>query len=187
MARVRREADEQHAPKVLGNASLWPGWAQLAALGSLKLVHERSPFEWPLAIEPLVERDEEAELVGDRPEIVLKRLRGDVSRRAQKRAGLSASSLWPIAPRGRWRCVAGPRLGSFVRQRLRAGQAEVRHPDSAVLVDEHIVRFEVAVNEPRAMSRGEPFPRCAELRQRLSPIARLVEPSAECAAAHVLH
>ena len=86
----------------------------------------------------------------------------------------------PVA-RERLQMVAGAlrrrRERDRVRSVLRAGgrfarQSEIDDPRTAVLVQQHVLRLEVAVHQPRRMRSRQPAPGGDEDVQHLAPVAR---------------
>ena len=69
-----------------------------------------------------------------------------------------------------------------------ARQSEIDDPRPPVLVQQHVLRLEVAVHQPRRMGRRQPPPRRDEDVQHLAPVARAVaQPALERPAAQELH
>jgi hypothetical protein len=68
------------------------------------------------------------------------------------------------------------------------GQAEVDHAGPLFLVEEHVVRLEIAVDQSGVMSRGQSPPGGDEQIQALAPGSRLgVQPGPQSATAQELH
>ena len=140
--------------------------------------------ERPLAVERLVQRDAEAELIGPRIDVgagVL--LRRHVGRRAdQARRRRSARRVARLPG-------AAPRDAGSHRRRPRPREAEVGHPHAAVVADQHVVRLEVAVDQAGRGGRRPAPARPPRRRSRISRQrrARVAQPSAQVRAAHQLH
>ena len=79
-------------------------------------------------------------------------------------------------------------LGRFPGSRFKSRQTEVEHLRLPLLIHEHVVRLEVAVENPRGVRSREPAPGLdVHSDQRAGPPLRLVSPLAQGRAAHVLH
>jgi hypothetical protein len=140
------------------------------------VAEERAP-----AVQPFVERDAEAELIGARVGglgAVL--LRRHVGRSSQHRAGVSQ--------RHRERAFLGRRMGRPLSRHRRVHQPEVDHAHAAVARQEHVVRLEVAVGEPGPVGGLQTAPGLDEHVDHLAPRpARRLQPLAQRAAVVQLH
>ena len=118
-----------------------------------QLLH-RLALDRPLAEQGLVQRDAERELI--RARVVAapdELLRSHVRRRAQGVPGLGELLVAPIPGD----------LGRSGHRRIDgARQAEVEHPHASVVGEHHVVRLEVAVDQPLPVRRGQPPPRLDE-------------------------
>jgi hypothetical protein len=167
----RAEADQQRAPQHPTHARPGRGGPHHAGEGGAAELEKAAPREGPLAVQPLVQRDAEAEHVGarvrGRPRELLRRhVRGRSHERPRSRKG---GDCVPLARRRRAR-----RLGVVARG---AGEAEVSDPHPAIVAHEHIVRFEVSMDQPGRVRSLEALPGAKEHGEHLAPGARL--PSAE--------
>ena len=136
--------------------------------------------ERPAAVERLVERDREAELIAARVDGAAVALLGRHVRRGAD-AGAGA--------RQRLEGRRGARLGLTGLGRADAArQPEVEDAHPSVGADDHVLGLEVAVDDAERVRRGEAAPGgevdVADLAPRAPP---LVTPGAERAAWHVLH
>jgi hypothetical protein len=139
-------------------------------------------LERPLAVERLVQRDAEAELIAGRADgLGALRLGRHVHRRAEDAARdrevLVERAVARAARAERHRGVAGG-----------AREAEVEHARAAVAADEHVVRLEVAVDDAGVVGGGEAAARPEEQRDDVAPRARPGgEPLLELDAVDELH
>ena len=143
--------DSPHLPTVLG-----AGERENVVTG------ERS-----LAVERLVERRTQPELIRLREHDTAVLLGSHVCGRAHHRAGggqrvVRAIRAGFLARLGRAVVASPGRAGS-------SGEAQVEHDDLAFVVDHHVLGLEVAVDEPGPMRRGESSTRGTEELDELGP------------------
>ncbi len=172
------EAADHHGAEPSRHARLGRRRSELAAHDGAPKLAPRRAGEGMDAVRCLVERDDERELVRagvEREALVL--LGSHVHRRSDEDAG--ASERRAVGARRRAdrvglgrlvvvRARVGARNAVAQRSRRRAlgvgiaREPEVDDTDTAVVSDNHVVRFEVAVDEPGGVRRGQPFPRRQE-------------------------
>jgi len=139
---------------------------------------------WPHAVQRLVKRDTEAELVGSRVERLAAELLGcHVGRRAQEGAGLGDGVVAPHS--------GGSQSGVRLAGRLLIAeprQAEVHDPHRPVAADHDVLRFEIAVHDSGRVCRREPAARVKEHFEDVSPASvRRSQPTVERLALDELH
>ncbi len=138
------------------------------------------------AIERLVKGHAEAELVGARVGRLIQELLGrHIGRRPHDGpgAGQRIEAVAGDVLHRRPDRLRGERAGTRF-----AGQTEVDHPGLALLVEEHVLRLEIAVNQPRGVSSQQPPPGRDEDREHLAHRALTGrKPASEGAAAQEVH
>ena len=155
----------------------------------------------PLAIEPFVEGDAEAELIGAIVARAVGQLLGrHVGRGADDLIGprhlgqrlvLVAAAAGGEPDRPRHRPAVGA-IGGRHARRVRqifdlARQPEVDDAHAPVGADEHVVRLEVAVHQARGVRGGQAAPGIAHDGDDVTPRARRLEPALERLPLDVLH
>ncbi|MCY1008945.1 hypothetical protein OV079_25985 [Nannocystis pusilla] len=137
--------------------------------------------ERPLAVQRLVERHAQAELVGQRVgRAAAELLRRHVRRRPEQDARGRAGRLRP-----RQRDLVGVLVVVLVAE---ADQAEVDHADPAVAADQDVVGLDVAVDEAGRVRRRQAARRLGEHRRDLAPAPTLLrEPCPKGHAGDELH
>jgi hypothetical protein len=137
-----------------------------------------------LPVERFVERDAESELVRARVgsaaiELLWRHVRG----RADHRPSAREPAFWIRMAIRRWGGV-----GRLVRKLHGQRHAEVHDEDAAVFAQQHVLRLEVAVDEPGRVCGRQPSSGLDQHPYDLGPPPRsLTAPGAEGVALHQLH
>ena len=204
-ARFGRHAAREHAADVGGDVVCERQVAWVAGGRRPELVGQRARLRVggvdlvrPLAAQRLVQRDAEAVLIGAavhrRPPLAL--LRGHVGRRAHRPAGGGEGAQLAVArAMGRRadglvvsRLIAVGAVGSFGAVDLHGGEPEVGHPHAAGVVDEDVVRLEVAVHDAGGVGGGQTLAGALEHVHHLAPRACAPrQPGPQGAPGHQLH
>ena len=137
-----------------------------------------------LAVERLVERDAEAELIGARVDVGAGELLG---RHVARRAEHGARGGQRGVERGRHRGRGAPR-GLVVEREQRPREPEIGDADAAVAADQHVVGLEVAVEQAHAVGGDQAARRLQEHVHDLAPGPRVaLEPAGQGVALDELH
>ena len=140
---------------------------------------EVSPAKGPDPVQTLVQGDAEGELVALRGDARSRELlRGHVRRRPEQRAGGGETR--------RRRALFLGRGGTAAL--VGARQPEVHHPHATVCTEHHVVRLEVAMDQPLGVRRTKAGAGGHEHAENVSPRTRLLRhPCREGVALHELH
>ena len=165
VARIDRERAHHDAPHPARHLALGRDVADLPGHRRGRDLEDRLTEERSLAVEALVQRDPEGELIGARI--------GGSPR-------CSSGAMKPGVPATRPACVSIDRCAAADRHRLAAGrraavgrgivrEAEVHHAHATVVADHHVLGLEVAVDQALGVRGRQPAPRGEEQLEHLGP------------------
>jgi len=148
------------------------------------------------AVQRFVERDAEAELIAARVDVRAQQLLGrHVARRAEHGAGRGQIDEQRRAVRARHRSRTTQRVGGrrrpapgIVDPEQRAGEPEIGDTHAAIAADEHVVGFEVAVQQADRVRRHQAARRLVKHLEDLAPRPRpALQPRRQRVALDELH